>query len=291
MTNITLLIPTCNRPKEIIQKKKYYKDYPLIIGDSSINPIKEAIPFPKEISIFEKMTKMIAYVKTPYVGFCADDDFLLHQAIQDAVLFLEKNSDYSSIGGDVVSFDKTFNLQPMYYFNSSNILDDPSKRVLKQMKNYFPVIWTVFPTSILQAILLSVIENTDDNLFGELLFTFLVLSKGKYHKLDQFMSVRRSGLSSESRPSIKKFKTEKVYNEKYLRFYYYLVGKLGVQSTEPLMEAWEEYLKKFTQKSKKHYLLHRLRLCQHYNTYFRLMNQRIETTTVFNHIFRDLKKW
>lgn len=107
----TVLIPTHNRHAYLERCVDWFLSggYPVVVADSSLAPWQGPLASDPRVSYlhfpggFEQyMPKIVAglsQVVTPYVAFCADDDFILHSGLKFATDFLELNSDYSFCQG------------------------------------------------------------------------------------------------------------------------------------------------------------------------------------------------
>ena len=66
-----------------------------------------------------KLYKMLNFIKTKYCVFCADDDFIIPNAIAKGIKFLDKNPDYIAVGGQNINFyvKKSGNDKVMFKWN------------------------------------------------------------------------------------------------------------------------------------------------------------------------------
>jgi len=98
--DLTLVIPTHNRPKRLRRILEYYSEIEIriMICDSS----KDKFPkkyLGKNVKHFhyknwpysKKLSNCIKKVKTKYLLICADDDFIIPSAIKKCIDFLVKN--------------------------------------------------------------------------------------------------------------------------------------------------------------------------------------------------------
>lgn len=124
--DLSIIIPTMNRSDFISRLFEYYKsiefDGFLFIGDSSIGLQKESVKklvdyykdklkikytyFPPKIFINNSVciAELLQFVSTKYAVFSGDDDFLVPEALDDCIKFLNKNIDYASARGKRVEF-------------------------------------------------------------------------------------------------------------------------------------------------------------------------------------------
>ncbi|QTN31331.1 TIGR00180 family glycosyltransferase [Akkermansiaceae bacterium] len=71
-------------------------------NESTVKAAGEALKLQymrKEIPILEKFLWAVEQVKTPYLVFCADDDFLDFEGVSACAVFLDGHPDYSCSGG------------------------------------------------------------------------------------------------------------------------------------------------------------------------------------------------
>lgn len=124
--DLSIIIPTMNRSDFIGRLFEYYKsigfDGFLFIGDSSIGLQKESVKklvdyyndklkikymyFPPKIFFNASVcfSELLQFVSTKYAVFSGDDDFLVPEALDDCIKFLNENVDYASARGKRVVF-------------------------------------------------------------------------------------------------------------------------------------------------------------------------------------------
>lgn len=277
MPDITIIIPTYNRPKSLERILNYYiksgEDFHFIVADSSNKKNKEEnkkIVGPKQelkvtylddyqedINPWLKFADAAGRVKTTYCLFCGDDDFILPSSIIKAVDFLEKNSDFALAQGRKVIFYKDFSgkIQWKETENCESIeFSDPVARFKKQLADYSMATFSaVHRTDILKIIFAETAKFTNDNRFGELLPSALALIYGKMKCLDIFygayeVSSKSTGIVAKSIPE---FIAEGSFTEKYNNFRkclsLYLIKKVGIseENSEKIIdESMADYLSK-----------------------------------------------
>lgn len=92
----------------------------------------EYIRYPYDADIntfFQKIYDAVSRVKTNYVVFASNDDFIMGDSLKNAVNFLNKNPDYVMARGDILSFE----LRPT---NKSEIQEDVWGTIVNIQKNY-----------------------------------------------------------------------------------------------------------------------------------------------------------
>jgi len=112
---ITIVIPTYERPDRIGRAMVYWKDYPvkIIIVDGSPNPFKlertsivsENITYLQILSSFEERLLVGAsLVKTAYAMFMSDDEFLTYPALIEAAEVLKSEPKVAAVLGGTMQF-------------------------------------------------------------------------------------------------------------------------------------------------------------------------------------------
>ena len=257
MINCTILIPTYNRPNYLKRILSYYhkygRNFEIIVADSSSNENKMLnsknilslpnnnilyLKYPTDIKPFcEKVPDALKYIKTKYCVSCADDDFVIPNAIKESINFLEKNPDFSCIQGHYISFylrgnylpAKKFIYTPIYTNYKSNIFKNAKDRLFSNFLNYMHTIYSVHRTNFLKMIFGETIKFTDDDIFGELLPSMLDLISGKMKKLDVLYSARELIPNSWGRrtsENLLDFIKNSTYDDKYAKFRKCLVKAL-----------------------------------------------------------------
>ena len=230
--NLTIVIPTHNRHKYLARIMDYYQDvkYKILIADSSDNKYALTLPknaeyhhFPKANPIW-KIDKIVQLVTTPYMFFCADDDFFVKDAIQNCIDFLEANPDYSSVQGRYISFDNFQNLRylPCYMQGHSLTIDSNiiSERLNQLMGNYcLPLFYAMHRTPVIQRMFG---DNTSitHGILNELAVNIYSLIYGKYKTLDIFSHARDSASCpvEVKRDSLKDISEKKEFRQEYSQF-------------------------------------------------------------------------
>jgi len=251
----TILIPNYNRPNYLRRLLSYYnkfgENYNMIIADSSSNENKKInkniISKFSKLNIFyidkysptvkghQKFLEAINQVKTKYSVFCADDDFITPNGINQSVDFLEKNPDFSCAHGHYISFYFGTNkmgrkilywlsIYPYKSISFANVKD----RLFFHFSSYYPTIYAVHRTDLLKLIFKDAVEFTDDYRFGELLPSMLDLIYGKMKKLDILYSAREMIPNSCGRTAknLLDFIKDGTYDDKYAKFRECLVKAL-----------------------------------------------------------------
>src|SRR3989344_5577464 len=150
LPKVTIVIPSYNRHRQLNRLLEYYSHYriPIIVADStkSVFPNRNKYENVKyyhypNLPYAHKLPLIYKKVKTKFVLFCADDDFVIPSAIKECVQFLEKNSDYNSAHGHYIFFeDKKTDIVAYPFYLSVVDLDinasEPLERVRQILSNY-----------------------------------------------------------------------------------------------------------------------------------------------------------
>jgi len=209
--DVTIVIPTYNRPIKLKRTLAYYKKIPksffqLLIADSSTKEAqKENIKtvrlfggnkinykiYSSEINLFTKLAEVSKTIKTKYAVVCGDDDFVITPTISVLVKFLEINQDYVAAHGKYVGFIKHQSEKKMseseIYPSTSIDEIDVRDRLQHHFSDYYPTMFAVHKTKILNKVLIEGRRFTNDNRFGELLPSMLTVNEGKVKKLTIFI--------------------------------------------------------------------------------------------------------
>ncbi|MBN2478788.1 MAG: TIGR00180 family glycosyltransferase [Parachlamydiales bacterium] len=138
---VTMVIPTHYRNKFLKRILYYYKntEFKILIADSTLEKFTEKLEnnvhyfhYPN-LSFVEKICDVIKKINTPYMVFCADDDFIIPSSILKSVDFLEKNPEYSTASGNIFFFDEK-KMQPIR-LSPHKELDYCEKEIFKHLHN------------------------------------------------------------------------------------------------------------------------------------------------------------
>ncbi|MDP2599184.1 MAG: TIGR00180 family glycosyltransferase [Deltaproteobacteria bacterium] len=230
---LTIVIPTKNRAPFLKRLLRYYMDvrcpFRVLIGDSSSpDQMEETSQFlfhevknrlqvthltyhgarevqSKGWQADSFMSKLIGYVKTPYVAFYADDDFAIVPNLQKAVDFLETHPDFSFVCGEAILFTlkspgtvgevEGTNRYPQGSFNQCKV----SERLESLFSNYIGLEYGVSRTVQKQERWGRVFDAKVNNIGGEVINTAFVVIQGKVYKMDEMLLVRQGHLLQSSR--------------------------------------------------------------------------------------------
>jgi glycosyltransferase domain-containing protein len=214
----SLVITTYNRYPYLLRLLKYYRSFnfpfQIHILDSSSEEINshellEILDntrikyerFDPDIFISQKIGRGIEIVKTPFVGLCADDDFVIPSGINTCIDFLKENNDYSVASGKylahwVPSYSKSANWIPIYLKDSDQCNDNPISRVKSHFLSYYSTFYAVHKTEVLKNAWQSAAKFTTDFGLSEILPSAISVLYGKKKVLDVVYSSREMHDSS-----------------------------------------------------------------------------------------------
>ena len=113
LQNVTVIIPAHNRPKRLRRLLDYYSrtDIKILVPDSSDHPFADAEKYPDitylhrpKLHFLLKLKEVLPMISTPYVLYCADDDFAVPSGIAQMTAFLDEHPDYSTAQGHYLTF-------------------------------------------------------------------------------------------------------------------------------------------------------------------------------------------
>jgi glycosyltransferase domain-containing protein len=164
---LTVVLVTHNRPAFARRAVKFYSTLPcrILLLDSStritdgIDGVYPSVDY-QHVPQFgyqglrAKLDYGVQQVTTPYMVFAADDDFLVHDAIQASVSFLESNPDYGMCHGYCLMY-LTLASSVCYYRRDKKVCEDYSSeraedRVLDFMQQYIPPFYAVHRVELLR---------------------------------------------------------------------------------------------------------------------------------------------
>ena len=199
LKNLTIVIPTYNRPNFLKRSVDYWKATDaniLIIDGSQINLFKnELVQIENNIKYIYSPTSLanrlgiaISSVDTEFIALLGDDEYFIPQSIEKSIEFLSTNLDYVACGGQAVHFtyqreSHSVLFKPAYEeFHSFDLsINDSNLRVIEHFKNYT----SSYSYSVMRAkewkCAMHVFANSDFTAYanGEYAFEFVASYLGK----------------------------------------------------------------------------------------------------------------
>lgn len=292
MSKVDLIIPTHNRTEYLKRILDYYqeygKDFNFIVADSSNPTIKQSNKklvrsysklrilyidkFSDKLIQSHKFAEMVEYAKSKYVCFCADDDFIVPNAIKECINFLEKNPDYIGAHGTYIGFHlfKNFISNKFWWqFRNSPISissPKPLDRLAELLTTSSQILWAV---KLTEAVKYSYQQfrkiNFDPCLIavlGELVPDSLTILQGKIKKLHTFYSARQYfGSVISYYPNFRDAQKENKYDTEYTKLESCLLKNLSMlnyKSSEKIVETIDLAMGKYINNSTQQYLINKL---------------------------------
>lgn len=160
LENVTVIIPAHNRPERLQRLLDYYRGTGLkvIVPDSStrlftgsFDPAQVVYLHRPGLHFLLKIREILPLIGTDYVFYCADDDFIVPEAVREVVAFLEENPSYSCGQGHYLTFTpgaSGVEFRPRYIRNfDSRVVDESAVgRLRGQAGMYASVLYAVVRT-------------------------------------------------------------------------------------------------------------------------------------------------
>ncbi len=206
LDQLTLLIPTHNRHRYLNRLLDYYNETPfnIVVCDSTEVPFDKIADYPNVIyhhypatDYMVKMNDVLSKINTQRLLLCADDDFIVPEAIYQCLDFLEKHPDYSTVLGNYISFkNEGGNIRTRLMYTHVCDVDicheKASERIEAVYNNYFQTFYSIHFTSTVKMLFKLCAENAIQVKLNEKLFSMLAIINGKIRILPIFYSVREA---------------------------------------------------------------------------------------------------
>lgn len=201
---LTVIVPTHNRPDKLARCIGYYSGLGvnLIIVDSSAVSYAGIVPLGVEYShvphlnFSEKILFAASLCDSNLIALCADDDFLLKAALDEASADMKLDSSISISFGSFVRFDegeRAFKLVPLqnYCREIYKRVEDKTVLISRFMARYDQVLWSMYRKATLIKIfeVIDSAEYSNDN-FIEITIAAIAVSDGKLNILSGVWGAR-----------------------------------------------------------------------------------------------------
>lgn len=215
LDDITIIIPAHNRPNRLKRLLDYYSETNahIIVPDSSdeiytlgYDPQQVTYIHTPRLHFLKKIHRILPLISTPFVVYCADDDFAVPEGLQACADFLSANPDYSVAQGHYLTFipksGGKVEFSPRYIRNFDSRIDaeTPQQRLENQTSKYASLLYGLartkhFITAYNHCFVNKNAGNEDQPLFTNLFlaeeyFNDAMLILGKYATLRTFYSAR-----------------------------------------------------------------------------------------------------
>lgn len=239
LKDVTVIIPAHNRPERLKRLLDYYRhtDINILVSDSSNEAFAHAEAYPGVVyrhypgmHFLLKIQAILPLIATPYVLYCADDDFAVPEGIERMADFLDKHPDYSTAQGHYLTFTagkREVSFYPRYIRNFDKRItgDTPAERLLQEKDMYASLLYGVVRTEVFRKMYTACFDKNGALLFRNLFlaeeyFNHAVLIFGKYATLPYFYSAREriAGSATDTTVPVKTIKTSPKYQSEYHGF-------------------------------------------------------------------------
>lgn len=249
LENVTVIIPAHNRPERLQRLLDYYSgtDIRILIPDSSDMEFTGRMESDRitylhcpRMHFLLKLKKVLPLIGTPYVLYCADDDFAVPSGIARVTEFLEANPDYSIAQGHYLTFTPDagghVTFYPRYIRNFDNrITDDTAAaRMAAEKGMYASMLYGVTRTDVFRRMYSYCFDASGGlrfrNLFlAEEFFNHAVLIHGRYATIPCFFSAREriKGSATETTVPLSVIKNAPEYHDEFEGFIHALALMLA----------------------------------------------------------------
>ena len=210
----TLLIPTFNRPAYLRSLLGYLAarrfEYPVRILDSSsgdaLSQNRQTVGrrdldivheiYEPTIPIYKKFEAGIRSVESSFCSFCADDDVLFTDQLNELLDVLDANPAFVVAHGYYVNFKPgdDFDIWYTVYSAPSISGDDALKRIVEQMSDYQAIFYGVHRTSVMKSIARD-LGRVKSHWGREILSSSLTLMAGGAYRAPQYYMARNTNPS------------------------------------------------------------------------------------------------
>jgi glycosyltransferase domain-containing protein len=218
-TAITIAVPTRNRPAFLRRLLRYYEGgharVPMVIADSSAAAARRE----NELTVAAAQRTLNATLKhptghfvnhccaalravrTPYVVFCADDDFIVPDSLPGCVRYLKDHPEYSTVLGSSIVIETGLKSDCWLSTGYDLTQDDPAARFRQMSQQTFPIFYGVYRTAqLLEWFELAELHTdyTKGALFSEIMSMKLAVIMGKVRCFERLQNIRQLHAANES---------------------------------------------------------------------------------------------
>lgn len=221
LENVTVIIPAHNRPERLQRLLNYYRGTGLrvIVPDSSMRLFEGDMDTSQVVYLHRpglhfllKVREILPMITTDYVFYCADDDFIVPEAVRELADFLEKNPDYSCAQGHYLTFTphgSEVEFSPRYIRNFNSHVTGPTAvdRLRGQCGMYASVLYGLVRTDAFRRTYEACFDAAGEPRFRNLylaeeFFHNSMLIQGCYATLPCFYSAREQIKNSAAQTTV-----------------------------------------------------------------------------------------
>jgi glycosyltransferase domain-containing protein len=192
---LTVVLMSHERPAFLRRAAHFYSGLPcrILVLDSSTEELPgmtgqyanvdyQHVPQYGYLSKRAKLAFGVGQVTTPLMVFAADDDFHVHDALHEAVAFMEANPEYALCHGYTLMYQSQAN-SVSYYRRDKKVCEDycadyPQDRVLEYMQQYLPPFYAIQRTALVRD-WYEVLPHETSLQWQEVGHTYYMLARGK----------------------------------------------------------------------------------------------------------------
>lgn len=203
---VTFVIPTFERPRLLTRALRWYTErgYHVIVADGGSAPHATAGSMPGVTYLHQpgseshvRIRNLVIATSTPYVVFCADDDLLIHEAVEDALDVLDADEGCASVQGRYVTFTEDVGrlaVKPAYLLSTEQDVSGPdvASRVVAMFDPYHQWSYAVHRRDTLERVYDDLVPRSglvNANLI-ELLVALVTAANGEARILPRFYAAR-----------------------------------------------------------------------------------------------------
>lgn len=270
LSKATVIIPAHNRPQKLKRLLEYYSktNINIIVSDSSDIRFSFSSDYPNckyfhfpRMTFLEKINAILPFIQTPFVLFCADDDFITSNGISSCIEFLEKNPTYACAQGHFLSFeynDRRIKFNPIYIQDiyAQIVAESIQERIhfYNTQYHYASFLYSVTRTENFKKIYTSCFSSKkllfSELYLAELYFLYGNLCFGNYSTLPIFYGIREKikGSATTSCPNLTEIASSSSFLNEINGFKTSLNEIMNNSSIDDSID-WEAFFKKSVCKS------------------------------------------
>ena len=209
--DLIIIIPTHKRQYKLSKCAWYYSqfNYPVYICDSTPGESKSIVDNENihylhvpELGFYEKILRVLEITDAKFYALSPDDDYLKQETLEECVVKMKSNVDYSLAVGKQVFWNEGFVNRKFFYLKSANgFSENPlgDKRKVKFKRfwaNYQNILWSLYRKDVLKEAFQMMYEKKYSNQnFIELTLGATALLKGDIYVSNNALNYRELSTS------------------------------------------------------------------------------------------------
>ncbi len=140
-----------------------------------------------EAHFLDRIVDCARAVDTDYVVLHADDDFMLPQAMERSIDFLDRSPEYVACKGRMAAFHAAASGSVMVnpHEGRSRDEDDPTTRVLRHLASFSPTLYAIHRREAFADTYAAALRGTENVIFWQYLASCLTVLHGKIKTLEE----------------------------------------------------------------------------------------------------------